>query len=334
MDAAPRRLAALAVALAAVALSTARAEAASLTVSGGKLEWTMANHYAPGDPARTWLGYDTNTAPVAGPPSNGNVTAVAPATLADPAGAALTTIDGGSARGADKLFTLGYAVDATGSSYGEDGAGTIELGGTLKFVTHDIPITLADPVLKLDGLTGTLSGSGTAASQSGTPSTFDRTKTQFSLDLANAVVTLKADGSRVISGIVPVSTADTALSGFGPGSRLYGTMKLTLGVTYPATQVGAAGREGAPGPAGKDGTNGRDARFKTLTLSRAPFATGAAVHVKLLDRRTRAVVATGVVRRRTLQLSYLAGTKLKGSWTLRRTATKASGKREATITIR
>ena len=57
--------------------------------------------------------------------------------------------------------------------------------------------------------------------------------------------------------------------------------------------------------------------------------------MRLLDRKTGKMVARGTVQRRTLRLSVLAGTKLaKGSYTLRRTVAKASGKRQATVTIR
>jgi hypothetical protein len=71
-----------------------------------------------------------------------------------------------------------------------------------------------------------------------------------------------------------------------------------------------------------------------IRLKRAPFATKREVHVRLIDRTTRKTVARGTVERRTLRLGVLTGTKLKGSYLLRRTATKASGKRSARITIR
>ena len=84
-------------ALAATALLAAApaASAADYTVTGGKLDWTMANQYAAGgDAARTWLGYVTNTAPVAGAPAAGTVDADRARDGDRPDGAAVTVIDG------------------------------------------------------------------------------------------------------------------------------------------------------------------------------------------------------------------------------------------------
>ena len=58
----------LALAAAALLAAAPAASAADFTVTGGKLDWTMANQYAGGgDAARTWLGYATNTARNSGP---------------------------------------------------------------------------------------------------------------------------------------------------------------------------------------------------------------------------------------------------------------------------
>ncbi len=135
----------------------------------------------------------------------------------------------------------------------------------------------------------------------------------------------------MITGIVPANTAESVLGGFGTGATRYGTMNLTLGLAYPTTQGAVNGKDGATGPAGKDG---RDATFKVIRLAKAPFATAAEVHVKLLDRKTGKTLATGTVQRRVLRLGVLSGTRLKGGYTLKRTASKASGKRQATITIK
>ena len=52
----------LALAAAALLAAAPAASAAHYTVTGGKLDWTMANQYAgSGDADRTWLGYVTNT---------------------------------------------------------------------------------------------------------------------------------------------------------------------------------------------------------------------------------------------------------------------------------
>lgn len=335
-----RRLALAGAAIALLAAAPATS-AATYRVTGGKLDWTIANQYAGGgDAARTWLGYATNTQPVAGPPANGNVVPSAPATATGPTGAAVDLIDGSSPRGTDQLFTLSYPVGAAGGTYGDDGVGSVELAGTFTFTVHGIPIALVDPLITLDGLTGTLKASGTTATMQGATSSYDRSKTQFDLDLSNATVTLRADGARVIGPIVPASTADTALAGFAPGSRRFGTMSIALGLDRTTAQVGGTARDGAAGPAGpagpagKDGRNGQDAKFTVIRLARAPFATATEVHVRLLDRKTGRVVATGTVQRRTLRLSHLSGTRLKGPYVLRRTATKASGRRQAAIAIR
>ncbi len=329
----------LAFAAAALLAAAPAASAADFTVTGGKLDWTMANQYAGGgDAARTWLGYATNTAPVAGPPAAGKVEPTAPATATGPDGAAVTVIDGASARGADKLFTLSYPVAAAGGTYTDEGVGSVELEGTFTFTVHGFPITLVNPQVKLDGLTGTLVASGSGTNRDGTTAPFDRSVTQFTLDLSNATVTLRANGARTINGIVPVSTDKTALAGFGPNSRRFGTISLTLGLQSSPTQIGAAGRDGANGKDGvngKDGTNGRDASLAIVRLAKAPFATKAEVHVRLIDRATGQTIARGTVQRRTLRLGVLAGTKLKkGTYLLKRTAKNASGRKQAVVRIR
>ena len=205
----------LALAAAALLATAPAASAADFTVTGGKLDWTMANQYAGGgDAARTWLGYATNTAPVAGPPAAGKIEPTAPATATGPTGAAVTVIDGTSPRGVDQLFTLSYPVAAAGGTYTDAGVGSVELEGTFTFTVHGFPITLVNPLVKLDGLTGTLVASGSATDRGGATAPFDRSKIQFTLDLSAATVTLRANGARTINGIVPVSTADTALAGF------------------------------------------------------------------------------------------------------------------------
>lgn len=332
----------LALAAAALLAAAPAAAAADFTVTGGKLDWTMANQYAGGgDAARTWLGYATNTAPVAGPPAAGKIEPTAPATATGPTGAPVTIIDGTSPRGAEQLYTLSYPVAAAGGTYTDMGVGSVELEGTFTFTVHGFPITLVNPLVKLDGLTGTLAASGSATDRGGATAPFDRSKTQFTLDLSNATVTLRANGARTINGIVPVSTADTALAGFGPNSRRFGTMSLTLGLQSAPTQIGAAGRDGTNGKDGVNGTNGangangRDAALAIIRLAKAPFATRAEVHVRLIDRATGTTIARGTVERRTLRLGVLAGTKLKkGTYLLKRTAKNASGRKQAVVTLR
>jgi hypothetical protein len=323
----------LALAAAALLAAASPASAADYTVTGGKLDWTIANAFTGfTDTSRTWLGYVTFNQ--AGNPgsSNGTATVTAPATLTGPTGAAAASVDPNSARGLDQLYTFGYPVTA-GGAYNDQGVGSVEAKGTVTFVIHGVPITVVDPLITLNGLTGTLKASGVTASQSGATAGYDRSTTQFTLDLSNAEVKLRADGSRRITGIVPLTTADTALVGFGTNSNRFGTMSLTLGLNASSTQVGATGRDGANGTNGTNGKDGRDATLRVIRLKTAPFKTTTEVHVRLVDRSTRKTVASGTAEGKTLRLGVLTGTKLKGKYLLERTAKKASGKLRATVTI-
>ena len=68
----------LALAAAAATLAAAApASAADYTVTGGKLDWTIANAFTSfGDPTRTWLGYVTFNQ--VGNPGSSNGTASSP----------------------------------------------------------------------------------------------------------------------------------------------------------------------------------------------------------------------------------------------------------------
>jgi Htaa len=210
-----RRTLTLAATTAALLAAAPAADAATYTVTGGKLDWTLANQLTSfGDANRTFLGYITATIPGGGA---GTVTPSAGATATGPTGAAVSVIDTTSPRGTDQLFTLSYPVSASGT-YTDNGVGTFELKGTTTWVTHGIPLTLVDPQITLNGLTGTLRATGMTADMRGTPSSYDRSDVQFTLDLSKASVVLRADGARTITGIVPASTDKTALSGFGVNS--------------------------------------------------------------------------------------------------------------------
>jgi hypothetical protein len=126
-------------------------------------------------------------------------------------------------------------------------------------------------------------------------------------------------------------------------------MRITLALAYPEPGTGPRGEKGdagtpvlgfpgAPGPAGPQGPagprgpagpKGTSAKVSTFTLKRAPFAGSAKRAVRLLQRRTGKVLATGTLRGRTLRLSHLETTKLKGSYVLR----LAHGKRKATVKL-
>lgn len=332
----------LAVAATALLAAPAGASAAEYGVTGGKLDWSMANYYVAEDAARTWLGYVTSGS------SNGKVEATAPATLTGPGGP-VTTIDPTSPRTANDVYTLGMPV-APGGTYSDIGVGTVELTGTFTFTIRGFPITFVDPQITLNGLNGTLRASGTATGMGGQTAPYDRSKVQFNLDLSAASVTLKADGSRTISGIVPVSTTDTVLAGFGPNSRRYGSMSLRLGLAYPEPgegpagpqgpqgdpgpstfgTPGAQGPQGPPGPQGPAGPRGKSAKISTFTLKSAPFAGSATRKVRLLQRKTGKLLGTGTLKGRKLRISHLETTTLKGSYVVR----LANGSRRAVVTLR
>jgi hypothetical protein len=326
---------------AALAMTAPAARAATLTVTGGKLEWTMPNYWVSGDAARTWFGYLT------GPAGGGTFATTAPATLTDRNGAAVTTaVDGTAARTLDDVYTITYPVAAAGGTYSDNGVGSIAFGGTSTFITHGIPTSVVDPLVKLDGLDGALHATGVTGTN-----TYDRTNPQLILDLSSASVTLRPDGSRVIDGIVPLGAPGTVLAGAPASSRVFfGRMKLTLGLSYPEPGAGPAGEkgdqgepgtavlgspgavgpQGPAGPAGPRGPAGKSAKISTFTLKKAPFAGTAKRSVKLLQRRTGRVVATGTLQGRKLRLAALEGTKLKGSFVVR----LANGTRHAVVTLR
>ena len=97
---------ALAFVAAALLAAAPAAHAADYTVTGGKLDWTIANFFVSGDPDRTWLGYASNT--TGGGAPNGNITATAPATIKDRSGTVVPIVDGTTPRGLDRLYTLSY----------------------------------------------------------------------------------------------------------------------------------------------------------------------------------------------------------------------------------
>ncbi len=157
-----RRTLTLALASTALLAAAPAAHAATYTVKGGKLDWTQANQLTSfSDPAATFLGYITSSF------SAGAVTSSDGATMAGPSGA-VTTIDTSSARGTDQLYTLTYPGAA--GTISDEGVGAVELTGTVTWTTHGLPITVTNPQLTLNGLTGTLAASGAAADMRGTRS--------------------------------------------------------------------------------------------------------------------------------------------------------------------
>jgi Htaa len=330
-------LAAAAVAVAAAAPSAASAA----TVATGHLDWTQFNTYV-GGTERTWLGYLTGPGPML---AAGSATPVAPATG--------PVVDTASARGATEDYTTVFP-GATGTYDPDANVGEIELTGGLSFASagHGFTIEVNDPKVTLDGATGKLYASGLAG---GASPTYDRSQPLLNLDLSAATLTIRADGTRTISGIVPsIATANTAFpgnyaAGAGPdrSPNTFGAFDLTLrvnassgtggsdgadgqdGATGPAGPTGATGATGpigVAGPIGPAGPAGKPATIRSLVavLARAPFKGKASRKVSVVDAKGR-VVATGAVKGRVLKLT-LANTitSVSGKLTLKVTGTKTT----------
>ena len=285
------RLLLLSLALVAGAASAAPASAA--TVTGGSLDWTAANVYETGAPTgtnRTWLGYVTGPPPLA----------VGSATPS--AGATGDTVDTGSAAGRP-LYTWSYG--ATGGSYDEyTGTGTIEYTGVLTFnsTAHGFTITVDNPQVVLNGNTGQVFASGQSSG-----GTYDRSAPLFNLDLSNSDVTLHADGTRSITGIVPsLATANTAFPANYAGRRRAGPDAQHVRRLRSAAAPGGRRRlprPGRPGGADRPGRSRGPARpgragkatVQRARLKRAPFPGGRSHQVVVMTKRGR-MVTTGRVR--------------------------------------
>ncbi len=278
--------------LVALASALLAAPAGAATVTSGKLDWTTTKIYDTGAPAgtqRTWLGYVTTAFPLA----NGTVTPSDGATGA--------TVNTSSTPG--DAFTLTYP--ATGGTYEPaTGEGTIHLDGVVTFFSppggappnggHDFTITVEDPKLVLNGDSGQLFASG---KRSGDPLTYTGAAV-FNLDLSNATVTLHADGSRTIAGIVPSIATSLAVfpapyvAGSGPDRtpNTFGGFSL---------RVKTAPVAGPQGPAGPAGPQGKLVRLQTSVLKRAPYPDGKRHLVSVRSTKGR-TLAKGSVRARTL----------------------------------
>jgi len=314
-----RLLAALAVAVPAVP-----AAASAATVTAGHLDWTQTAVYTSGTPQRTWLGYVTGD-PATGL-AGGSATPAAPATG--------PTVDTASPRGATSTSTTVFPT-TSGSYDPNTGVGTIEVDGGLTYTSpvHLFTITVTKPRVVLNGTSGQLFASGAGG---GDTPTYDRAKPLFNLDLANATVTLKADGSRVLSGIVPsIATSRWAfpspyLAGSGPDRdpNTFGSFSLAIAIdpadlTGPA---GAAGPSGATGANGATGPAGATATIRSVkaVLAKAPFKGAATRKVAVLDAKGR-TVATGTVKGRVLKVTLAkAVTLLSGTVKLKVTGSKST----------
>ena len=283
-----------------------------------------------GDPGRTFLGYITATG------RNGGASTAPPrrrrGTATGPTGAAVSVVDTTAPRGLDQLYTLSYPVTASGT-YTDNGVGTVELKGTTTWVTHGIPLTLVDPQITLNGLTGTLRATGMTADMRGTPSSYDRTAVQFNLDLSNGE-------RRPARGRCAHDHRDR------PGEhgrlralRLRGELD-PLRHDEPDARArvsvdaglrdGQGRRRRSRRPGGQGRSRRRRARDPPQARPVRDQERGARAADRPQDEQDR---RKGTVEKKTLRLSVLSGTTLKGSYTLKRTARQASGKLQATVSL-
>jgi hypothetical protein len=287
-------------ATAALAFGALAGSASASTVTGGGFDWTMANFYvAPQNDTlgqRTWLGFVTATVSGGGPPSAGSATASGGATIVDRTGAVVSEVNTTSPVAADELYT--FTLPATGGTYDEyTGVGSVQLGGTLSFAVLPgrgfLPRTIVNPTLALDGNSGALISSGQIDTAAYGPDTI------FTFDLKSSLVTLKADGSRVISAIARTSANATFF-----GTRTYfpgrGTESFALRLKIKPDEI--RGPVGPAGPAGPQGKSGETIRLQTSVLKKAPFPGGRVHEISLLATKTKAVVAKGSVRARTVKV--------------------------------
>lgn len=300
---APRLLAAAALVAGAAALPSA---AQAGTVTAAHLDWTQTNVYDLGG-ARTWLGYVTSTAPVN---AQGTAAPIAPATG--------DTVTPASDKGATETYATSFP--ATSGAYdATSGTGTIELDGGVSFTApappagHGFDISIEKPQLVLDGFSGKLYASG---KRSGTPATYDRGAPLFTLDLSQATVTLRADGSRTISGIVPALASTTTAFpapyavGDGPNRtpNTFGSFSLTVktsgGDQGPKGDTGATGPAGATGAAGQDGGSATIRTVKAI-LAKAPYK-GAATRKVTVYSTKNAKLASGTLKGRVLKVTLAA----------------------------
>ena len=325
---------AIVLSLVVVALSAVGASSASAAVT---LDWTQPNVYETPVPGtdRTWLGYVTNSANNAGPPSLGSQVASDGAIGPD-----VTTA---SARGANALYSVAFPA-ASGSlieaASPADVEGEFTFSGKITWVTHNTPITFTNPrvVLNGDG-TGALYATGTneavpydgttgpvfdldldgQAPDAGAPASSPGTQAGF----AAATWKLNFDGTRSISGIVPkIATPNTTAAavfgasyaaGVGP-DRLpnrFGSFAISISPnTGPVGTNGTAGAQGPQGPIGPAGPAGKDAKLKTITLKKAVFGKKANLLAKVTKKGK--FVGYAEVKGRKLKVTYVTAT-LKGA---------------------
>jgi len=302
------------------------------TVGTGSLSWTMAAVYDSAANAKTYLGYVT--APLGqGPSTNGTAT--------PSAGATGDTVTPSSPRGVDTRYTFTY-TGATGTYDRATGAGSVELKGTVTFTsaTHGFTVTVENPLVVLNGQTGTLAASG----RKGQGATYDRSAPVFDLDLSKATTTDNTDGSRTIGGIVPAINTDP-FGGYPKGSgpdrtpNTFGGFALTIGApaaappppatttptnTTPQAVVTAPKLDKAPARARVRGAD----RGATVVLLLSRDVAGSATRSYAVKLRSRGrTIAAGTLHKRVLTLRVRRASKryprIRGGFTLAPASSKA-----------
>jgi len=325
-----RTLALSAAVLGTAGFSTASAQAAPVTA--GDLTWSSAVVYNSASPAntdRTWAGYITGNAGNGSPAGAGG--SVTPS-----AGATGDTVTTASARGNTEVYSWVYG-GATGDYEPADGTGTIQYSGVVTFdgPAHGIVISVENPKIVLNGDRGQLFASGVSTNET---RSYDASQPLFDLDLSGATVTLRANGTRTVSGIVPsLATGGTAFPanyrvGDGPNRtpNTFGAFEFdvrTAAVAGPKGDKGDTGPKGDKGDigaTGKAGANGKTVYIQTSALRSAPFKGKAARKVRVTARKSSKVVATGTVKGRSLKVTLKGKKALKGVYVLRVVGKKAT----------
>lgn len=349
----PRSLRVLVLSIVVASVAAFGSSGASAAVT---LDWTQANVYETPVPGtdRTWLGYVTNSANNAGPPSLGSQV------VGD--GAVGTDVTTASARGANALYAVGFPA-ASGSlieaASPADVQGEFTFSGKITWTTHSTPITFTNPRIVLDGDgTGALYATGvndaTAYDETtgpvfeldldgqdpnpGAPASTPGTQAGFPA----AVWKLNFDGTRSISGIVPkVATPNTTAAaifgaayaaGVGPDRvpNRFGSFAVSIAPNTGPEGTngidGANGVQGPQGPTGPAGPAGKDATVKTIRLKKAIFGKKAKVVARITKKGK--FVGYAEVNGRKVKVTYATAT-LKGTYKL--TIVGAKKKRSASV---
>ena len=262
----------LTLALAATALLAAAPAAATpptYTVTGGKLDWTIANQYtaAATRPARgSATSTDTGRRP--GRVQRHRTPATAPATLTGPTALRPRSVDATVAARRSTSSTRSATPSPRRRHLQRQGRrhGRAQGHGHVRPRTAS-PITLVDPLITLNGLTGTLHATGvTADRRAPAPTTAPRRSSRSTSPTPRS--SLRADGVAHDHGHRPGQHDRHGARGLRPEARR------AIGDDEPrrsaldATPARSSARRPATGtarspagPAGKDGRDRQDAKF-------------------------------------------------------------------------